>query len=169
MRGKEHISHLSDTAPTVANHVQSCFRGPSVSQFDKQLTWAVYKGDPRLCSQLCESEGSTSLPLLELSCPGHPSFPFFSVTLPKRVELQGLSSPLCCPSVTFPDMLSLIFLPACCPANRRHFISALHSILWKVRLPYPCQSHPSQLSIEMGSPLCTACPCLEITHQLGWQ
>lgn len=52
-----------------------------------------------------KSEGSTFLPALELSSPGHPSFAFFSVTHPKRLELQSLSSPVYCPSVTFPNML----------------------------------------------------------------
>lgn len=57
MRGKEHIhhtSHISDTAPTLADHLQPWFQGPSVFQFDPQLTRAVYTGDPRLCSQPCE-------------------------------------------------------------------------------------------------------------------
>lgn len=109
MRGEEHIhctSHLSDIAPTLVDHLQPWCQGPSRLQSltnnqHKPFTQEIL-GSAHDCMK---PEGRMFLPWLELSSPGHPSFAFISVTLPKRVELQGVSSPLCHPSVTFPDVL----------------------------------------------------------------
>lgn len=109
MRGEEpihHTSHLSDTAPTLAKHLQPwCQESSGLQSLTNNQHEPLTQEILGSACDCMKTESSTFLPWLELSSPGHPSSAFFSVTLPKSQELQCLSSPLCRPSVTFPDML----------------------------------------------------------------
>lgn len=126
----------------------------------------VYTGDPRLCSQLCEIRKQHIPTFARALFPRSTIFCFLWL-FPRDWSCR-LFHLHCTAHQSHSQTCFLIFFPACWPANRSHCISLLHSTLWKMSLPCPCQSHPSQLSIQVGSLLCTACQCLEST-QLGWQ
>lgn len=169
-----HQLHLWNLVLILTNRLQPGCQGLSAVQSltSKQhelFTWEIL-GSAHDCTK---PEGSKFLPWLELSFPGHPSSAFFSVTLPKRVELQGLSSPLCRASVTFPAVLFELLSSPMPAALLKEVIFCQHYTAYCERWAFYLlagatpHSFPSKWALlSVQSP---PSPCLESAHQLGWR